>query len=207
MWSVQQKLDSFWHDYFLWSVLKVWQSYKGYCYGVILKSKWQFYFIGKSLQPYFVVGVICCLEDLVYASVRSPSRSSGHLSVAVQRCVQCCTAQYSAVQCGIFAGVSVLSASPLWQCSVLGRGHKREIIGRVNVKGNICIFDLVVMADKCDLGLVKKKAALTFVSWLWASQVSAQPGHSPPARLRLSNGLEKGNWKWLRKTLRKKTFL
>ena len=28
------------------------------------------------------------------------------------------------------------------------------------------IFDLVVMADKCDLGLVKKKAALTFVSWL-----------------------------------------
>ena len=44
----------------------------------------------KSLGLYFDVGVICWCEDLVCASVRHPSRSSGHLSVAVQ-CVQCCT--------------------------------------------------------------------------------------------------------------------
>ena len=62
------------------------------------------------------LALFCCgcylLSGGLGLSVRSPSRSSGH-TVAVQRCVQCCTAQYSAVQCGIFAGVSVLSVSPL----------------------------------------------------------------------------------------------
>ena len=136
----------------------------------------------------------------VCASVRSPSRSSGHLSVAVQWCVQCCTAQYSA---GYSQG-SVSSPSLRSDCAVSWTGVTREKSFAELMWMETQYFRLGGHGWQMISGACKKKAALSFVSWLWASQASAQPGHSPPARLKLSNGLEKGNWKWLRKTLREK---
>ena len=146
------------------------------------------------------MGVICCLETW---SVPVSGAHLGRVGIC-QWLYSGCTVLYCTVQCAGYSQGSVSSPSLRSDSAVSWAGVTREKSLAELMWMETYVFDLVVMADKCDLGLVKKKAALTFVSWLWASQVSAQPGHSPPARLKLSNGLEKGNWKWLRKTLREK---
>ena len=83
----------------------------------------------------------------VCASVRSPSRSSGHLSVAVQWCVQCCTAQYSA---GYSQG-SVSSPSLRSDSAVSWTGVTREKSFAELMWMETHFFDLVVLADKCYL--------------------------------------------------------
>ena len=151
------------------------------------------------------MGVICCLEDLVCASVRSPSRSSGHLSVAVQWLYS--VVLHSTV-CGIFAGVSVLSVSPLWQCSVLDRGHKREIIGRINVNGNI-YFWLGGHGWQMRSVACKKESSPDFCV-LALSLSSLCPGPARPLTTSQTKIIERtgeGKLKVVEKDFERKTFL
>ena len=123
-----QKPDSFWHDYFLWTFLD--KSYKGYCCDKRLKELAnQNFLVWKEAfkaEAYFLTWVL-----LFGVCVRTWARpvSGTHLGrVGICQWVYSdCTGLYCTVQCGIFAGVSVLCVSPLWQCSVLpSQGVTRE---------------------------------------------------------------------------------
>ena len=117
------------------------------------------------------------------------------------RAVLWCTVQYCGAQCGIFAGVTVLLS--LCPAAAAGSHQRNQSESGTGVMNGSCQGSHILS------GTCKKESLVTCVSWvcrLRSLGLAAQALALPPARRTLLNGeMEKGNWKWLRKTL-EKTF-